>query len=130
MKIFLSSYILFEMENVEVLISQNANPKSQMPVLEACGSASPRLGLVKKFNRQIQKFDLIDEAKKKKKKKKKKKTILRFYLYLYLWHIIQLGMGDIGIIPTKSLKTTIYSYLWELFPCLQIGEICIIFYVK
>ena len=50
----------FEKENVEISISQNANPKmakSQMPVLEA-RRPSPSLGLVKlsstvKFNNKI-----------------------------------------------------------------------------
>ena len=55
----LSFYIFFEEETVET-ISQNVNPDSQMPVLEA-RRPSPSLGLVKlssKSNNQIQQLNL------------------------------------------------------------------------
>ena len=48
-------FLIFEKENVEISISQNANPKNQMPVLEA-RRPSLNLGLVKLSSKSTVKY--------------------------------------------------------------------------
>ena len=56
---------------------------------------------------------------------------LAFYYTLYLCHIIEVGMGDIGKISTISLKTRDISIFYSDFFSFSsdIGDICITFYV-